>query len=118
MKKYIITDPCYIIDSRQYDAIGEVLGWGEFETMKTPCKLSLRNDKEPLREGVEIVIHKIDGTPNGDGSMEYHGQQIGVDAGMLCIAECQDGWRSQSFGAKFETLAEAEAAWPRIIKHF
>lgn len=113
IKKYIITDPCYIIDENQYQAIGAALGW-QFEDMKLPSTLKLRGDKE----GTEVTIYKIEGTPNGDGSMQYGDRFIGVDAGMLCIAECNKGWKSERFGAVFSTFKEAEKAFPKIIKNF
>lgn len=119
MKTFIITDPCYIINRAQYDAIGNAGGWGNFENMQTPCELLKQSGRAHKEDnGVKIVIHEISGTPNGDGSYEYHGQWIGVDAGLLCIAECAEGWEDERYGAKFDTLRKAKSAFPVILKHF
>lgn len=109
-KKFIITDPCYIMNSRQYHAICE-LGCN-FEGQAMPLISARRSDNKA------IIFHKIDGTPNGDGSMTYKGQVIGVDAGMLCIAECEQGWENEYFGATFSTIEKAEKAFSGIISHF
>jgi hypothetical protein len=113
MKKYIITDPCYIIARRDYDFIGEAFGWDNFDKMITPATLTYRNDKNR-----KITIIKISGTPHGDGSTEYDGQLIGVDAGMLCVAYSDKGWRAEIYGAKFNNEDEALAAFPRIKCRF
>ena len=109
VEKFIITDPCYIMDKKQYGAICD-LGC-DFEGQKFPFVSARRSDGKP------ITFHLIDGT-GGDGSTEYNGQQIGVDAGMLCIAESADGWKSEKFGATFEILGEARNAFKHIIKQF
>jgi hypothetical protein len=108
---YIITDPCYIMATGQYD---DICSEGcDFEGQEFPLSSTHRDT------GRAIVFHKIEGTPNGDGSYEFKGQDIGVDAGMLCIAEATEGdFADDEFGAKFETLEEAERAFPLIIKHF
>jgi len=111
-KRFIITDPCYIMDDKQYQAI---CYFGcDFEGQSFPI-VSARQ-----RDGVAIKIHLIDGTPNGDGSTTYKGQMIGVDAGMLCIAEVIEGknWYTEKWGATFETYKEARAAFRGILKRF
>jgi hypothetical protein len=67
--------------------------------------------------GRPIVFHTIVSTPNGDGGYEYQGQDIGVDAGMLCIAECAEGW-NEKFGARFASLQEAQDVLPSILENF
>ena len=110
--KFIITDPCYIMNEHQYDMIYEKQNCN-FEGQKFPLFSTHRE-----YTSTEIFFHKIAGTPNGDGSYDYRGQHIGVDAGMLCIAERSTGVWNEHLGATFETLAEAERAFPEIIKHF
>lgn len=110
MKKYIITDPCYIIEREQYDAIGNGLGWMNFT--------NIGGSTLNREGGGTFILHKIKGTPNGDGSTEHNGQRIGVDAGMLCIAESEQGWEKEQWGATFETLNEARQAFQKIIRRF
>lgn len=119
IEKFIITDPCYIMDEKQYDKICKEDAC-DFEGQTFPLQSKHRYTKKP------ITFHIIEGTPNGDGSYTYKGQDIGVDAGMLCIAESSVGWGkakedssfATTFGATFNTLAEAEAALPKIMRHF
>ena len=110
-KKFIITDPCYIMASAQY---GKICDDGcDFEGQDFPLESTHKDT------GNKIVFHDIEGTPNGDGAYMYHGQDVGVDAGMLCIVEAVEGnFKDEKFGAKFDTLAQAESAFPLIIKHF
>jgi hypothetical protein len=110
VKKFIITDPCYIMNEKQYDDICRNEGYN-FEGQKFPLASKNRdNDKD-------IIFHTIVGTPNGDGSYMFRGQDIGVDAGMLCIAECEDGWKA-TLGATFSSLKVAQNNLPNILKHF
>lgn len=110
MKKYIITDPCYIMDDKQYD---EICASGcVFELQVFPLKSIHRLTNKP------IIFHTIKHTPNGDGGHVYRGEMIGVDAGLLCIAESENGWNDEMFGATFKTLDAAKRAFPKILKHF
>ena len=109
--KYIITDPCYIMDDKQYDNICEKEHC-DFEGQNFPLSSTHRYTKQP------ITFHTIEGTPNGDGSYSYKGQWIGVDAGMLCIAENTKGWDEERHGATFATLKGAQSALVRILPHF
>jgi len=112
-KTFLITDPCYVMDEVQYDNICDE--GCDFEGQTFPLASTHRQTSEP------ITFHTIDGTPNGDGGYTYRGQTIGVDAGMLCIVENQNGWtkdNTNDFGARFETLEQAQRAFPDIIKHF
>lgn len=110
MKKYIITDPCYIIEDKQYQAIGDALGWLNF------TKIS--GSTLTYQRGGTFVLHKISGTPNGDGSTTYNEQQICVDAGMLCIAERAEGWVNEMYGATFDTLADARKMYAKLLRRF
>lgn len=107
MKKYIITDPCYIMNKAQYDEICETRDC-DFEGQLFPM------DSKHQKDGDAIRFLTIRGT-GGDGSTEYNGENIGVDSGMLCIAEREIGWYNESFGAKFETIEEAMRALPFIL---
>lgn len=109
-KKFIITDPCYIMDRKQYKQICDE--GCDFEGQNFPLKSTHRFG------GKEITFHKIQGTPNGDGSYTFRGQQIGVDSGMLCIAECDTHWNAEKFGATFCTLQNAENNFEQILSKF
>lgn len=121
MKKYIITDPCYIMHDVAYRILGEVLGWSDFPTALnalTPIKLDEQRVKDTKHGRLaqhQITIHAISETYGGDGSMDYEDYHIGVDAGMLCIAESPIGWATERYGAKFETLEEAQKAFEKIL---
>jgi hypothetical protein len=123
MKQFIITDPCYIFDEKQYQDICQLydkfreMGLNEnaldpFEAQKFPLESKHCETKQP------IVFHIIKGTPNGDGGYDFRGQEIGVDAGMLCIAESKKGWDKEQLGATFETLSEAESHFRHILSKF
>lgn len=109
-RTFIITDPSYIMNNKQYDKICREDAC-DFEGQSFPLKSKHRENKTP------IIFHTIVGTPNGDGSYNYQRQDIGVDSGMLCIAENKKGW-NESFGATFETLKQAEDALPIILENF
>ena len=109
-KKYIITDPCYIMDDKQYQKICD--DGCDFEGQDFPLESKRESD------GEKITFYTIEGTPNGDGSMIFRGQDIGVDAGMLCIAFCEKGWSTERSGARFSSLEDAKVNLPRILKHF
>lgn len=114
IRKFIITDPCYIIKDKEYNEYGELCGWGylDFGFNEKPKYFHKEN-------GDEITIYKIESTPNGDGVYNFKGQEIGVDAGMLCIAYCEKGWEYQGkLGARFETIEEAKNNFDKIISKF
>lgn len=105
--KYIITDPCYIIPRDEYEAIGRETGW-EFESKEVP--FTVDNGK--------ITIHRVRQTPNGDGSYKFRGQLIGVDSGMLCLAEGDPGNDVKQFGAVFDSKMDAMLNFHFIVKQF
>ena len=109
-KKFIITDPCYIMDRKQYKAICD--DNCDFEGKDFPSKSTHRYG------GKEITFHTIQRTPNGDGSYTFRGQKIGVDAGLLCIAECDTHWEAESHGATFSTLKAAQNNFDQILSKF
>lgn len=110
VKKYIITDPCYIMDDKQYQKICDE--GCDFEGQEFPLESKRDEDGEP------ITFHTIEGTPDGDGSMMFRGQDIRVDAGMLCVAFCEKGWEGERLGAKFSSLKVALSNFPKILNHF
>lgn len=110
VKQYIITDPCYIMDDKQYDKICD--DGFNFEGQDFPLKTKRKDD------GESIIFHTIETTPFGDGGYVFRGQTIGVDAGLLCVAFCEKGWKSEKFGATFSKLDVAMRNFPKIIKHF
>lgn len=115
-KKFIVTDPCYIIHRVAYDTLGAVSNW-EFEELKMPLTVSYTKEEPYNNTMQKLTLHKIVGT-GGDGSVEWKGQLIGVDAGMLCIAEKETGWKDEQYGATFESVGEARKALRAIIKHW
>lgn len=128
-KQFIITDPCYIMDEQQYDKICSLFDiWKKaaydimidvnlnslnpFEYLVFPFASFHDKTKNP------ILFHHIEGTPNGDGGYIYSGQEIGVDSGMLCIAECDKGWKDEKLGATFDTLNDARGVFSNILNQF
>lgn len=105
---FIITDPCYIMDEAQYSDICD--NGCDFENLPFPLASKHKHS------GKQITFHIIEGTPTGDGAYTFKGQLIGVDAGMLCIAE--GDFNGERFGASFRTLAEAKVAFPNILRQF
>jgi hypothetical protein len=109
--RYIITDPCYIMHRDDYDNLGAQTAWEM--TIYEPLTCRYRANSKQA-----ITIFTIESTPHGDGSYMYRGFDIGVDAGILCIAYNPNGWAKESLGAKFITMAEAKKAFPTILRHF
>ena len=107
--KTIITDPCYIMDRKDYQRICDE--GGDFEGLKFPYKTKHR------KTGENITIHIISSTPHGDGSYDFNDSDIGVDSGMLCIACKITKWR-EDFGATFNLLSQAKIYLPIILKKF
>lgn len=111
VKKFIVTDPCYIMEDTDYKNRGIREGWDRFETA-TPIQSRYKGI-----QGEEITIHTILGT-GGDGSGEYGDDIVGVDSGMLCIAENEKGWYKEFHGIKCETIGEARKALYTILTQF
>ena len=112
MDKFIIIDPCYVMDEKQYKGICD---FAECRFSKVGTMLKSRHKTG----GDPITFHVIRDTPHGDGETNYFGQDVGVDAGMLSIAERARGWDgAKEYGATFATLEEAKAAFPRILRRF
>jgi len=128
-KRIIITDPCYIMREKDYDKICSLFDlWRKaafdigfkvnlnlinpFETLVFPFESKHDKTKE------KIIFHSINDTPNGDGSYIFAGQEIGVDSGMLCIAECENDWENEDFGATFETINEAKHVFLDVLNKF
>lgn len=90
MKKYVITDPCYILPDDVWDKCCEV--FNEYE-----------NDEfmyQRFNEAVTMELRKFSGDNNayagetgyGDWSNEIHGDNVihgkfGADAGMVCVCK-------------------------------
>jgi hypothetical protein len=93
-----------------YDELGAQTAWEM--TIDEPLKCRYSGNSKQI-----ITILKIKPTPNGDGSYRYRGFEIGVDAGLLCVAYNPEGWKKERFGAKFITMAEAKKAFPVILRN-
>lgn len=88
--KYLVTDPCYIIDGQGLDS-----PWDKF--------LSETSFGDYLPEGgykIEGIgkIVEMSGTDNGDGSVKVKNHknetfEIGVDAGLVCIAQVSNNFK-------------------------
>jgi hypothetical protein len=111
IKCFIITDPCYIMDDKDYDNLGMTTGWEMTLNGATEFTYKANNNQK-------ITIFRIKGTPHGDGESRYHGYEIGVDAGLLCIAYNKAGWEKERAGAHFWTYEEAAKAFPGILRRF
>ena len=77
--KYLVTDPCYIMSDEQWDEYGEKYGWN---TDNWPVPIKVKGG----------TITKISTTTNGDGSMKFGDQVVGVDSGTVCLAEMNDSF--------------------------
>ena len=116
--RYIVTDPCYIMDKKQYQAIcRRRAGEPDFEDQPFPL-ISVDCDT-----GHSIVFWAIVGT-GGDGGLHRvvrskdgtrRGEEVYVDSGMLCVAEDFKGWR-KLLGYTYPTLKSALTALPKIAK--
>lgn len=93
--KFIVTDPCYIVADDDFD---KLIGCCDGEGLPMSAK--------PKPDGRRIKIHVIENT-HADGRVEKY--NIGVDAGMLCVAEgTATQWKNERLGFKCDSLAEAK----------
>lgn len=110
--KYIITDPIFIMNKKQYEEIKEnheKYKEPDYEHLQFPIKSTHNQTKEP------IIIHYIETTPYGEGECEYEKQSIINHSGMLCIAENPKEWLNEKYGARFETLQTAQDKFQTIL---
>ena len=99
--KYIVTDPCYLASSKEWDKMGKSIDW-EIENLDFPYK---------IKKG---LILNIEGT-GGDGSIG----NIGVDSGTLCIAKVSDKVaKKEKWGELYDSLEVAKIKLESIIKEF
>jgi len=132
--RFLITDPCYVMDRQGYLAICDEKRTDTdpdpFETKPVPFETPWEDDA-----GVKIKFHTIRCTPNGDGFWirrvrlidrgTTRDDDVAVDAGMLCVVEHPTGWPEkepggvESFsGARYHTLRAALAAFPGVLRRF
>ncbi len=115
-RKYIVTDPCYIMDKRQYREIcSRHTGEPDFENQSFPLASVEQDTRRPIvfwsiigTGGDGIVTRRVKGK---DGNVRE--ERVCVDSGMLCVAEDQEGW-CKNVGATYPTLKSALAALQRI----
>lgn len=98
MSKFLVTDPCYIVTHEEWDRLGNETGWGD-EFIE-----ALRGYKGINQFGQPFKILFCDGTENGDGSLtgtttKGEAYDIGVDAGLVCLAEIDSDFTTNGFGA-------------------
>ena len=115
IKKYIITDPAYIMTDIEYEK--EILRKSDPYSSSKKMNQEFPFNAQYKKNGTMMTIYFIQRTPNGSGTYSFRNQEIGNDTGTLCIAENRKGWDEQ-FGAILETLTEAKNVFPYIIKHF
>lgn len=115
IKKYIITDPQYIMTDIEYEK--EILQKTDPFSYSGKINRELPFNSQYKKNGTIMTIYLLQRTPNGGGTYSFRNQEIGNDSGNLCIAENRKGWDEQ-FGAILETLTEAKNVFPYIIKHF
>ena len=108
MKKFIITDPCYIIANHIWGGICT-----ELDSQPFPIQIT-------GQQGQDFILHWAGNTGSGDGGYTHKGEKIGVDSGMLCIAEAMgdNDWSAEHLGAHFDTLREAEKVLVKVLKSF
>lgn len=112
---FIITDPIFTMDRKEYIAIASnsEINNSAFEKLNFPFKSRYcKNTKE------EIIFHIIETTPYGKGDCTYNEYEIAVDSKMLCIVENKNGWNNEEYGATFSTLLEAQNQFANILKKF
>lgn len=110
--KFIITDPEYIMNLKQWDQIvdNNPNYKQDLENQTFPLKSTFHNTKIP------IIFHKIEATPYGKGEAWFNNdEQIQSGSGMLCIAENQNEWLDQDYRIKFETLSAAQENFQAIL---
>lgn len=113
---FLITDPRYIMDLKQYQEIYDNHARYEepdFEEQTFPI-----NSKHH-ETGEKIIIHLIEKTPyKGGGECYIEEEFVLNDSGLLCIAENKNGWLNEMYGTRFETLQTSKDMFPIILNKF
>lgn len=107
MKRYLVTDPCYIIP----DLNGE---WDKF--LEETDGYSVGNGyKIP---GVGVIISSGD-TAWGDGTWHVApGMEVSADAGLVCIVELDDNYEPTPYNGNAITISKSEAeGWMREVQY-
>lgn len=97
MSKFLVTDPCYIVPDEDWSKFLDETSLGE-ELPEGGWKIN----------GVGKII-EISGTDNGDGSVKIGKWEVGVDAGLVCIAEVSNTYKLPKHGLGALTSSREEA---------
>ncbi len=122
VKKFIITDPCYITGDKEYRHVVSNLNGYNWEgvtdgDIQFPMEMNYYESREEPAKG-KLIMHNWEATDSGDGGLTHRGQKIGVDSGQLCIAEREEGWGDEKWGVTFATLKTAEKYLEIFLKKF
>ena len=110
MSKFLVTDPCYIIPNDEWDRIANetsLEGAGDDWVERFEAKIQ-------GYKGENFKILLASSTANGDGGISGKTEkgdhfEIGVDAGMVCLAEVNDNFVKEGpFGALTGSFADAQ----------
>ena len=113
MSKFLVTDPCYIISNDEWDRLVSVADNSEGDWL-----VAFNKEVQGYSdENIKMLL--VSQTENGDGSISgrtERGQfyEIGVDAGMVCIAEIINySFDVGPFGALVSSFSEAKKIYSR-----
>lgn len=124
MKKYIITDPCYIIPSTDWDKCCKIFDSAEYKAAEESRDYKLQRElfdneiNKTLQEFSGDINAKATSTGYGDWTNSIWGKNVlkhdfFADSGMVCVCELTDNIRkvidSRFIGmAVFETDKDIE----------
>jgi hypothetical protein len=98
-----------LIEDKTWERVCTDLTEGDF-----PKQLLRRKPKENKSE--KITLHRVEDTPNGDGSIKLEEGRISIDRGLLCLAETPSNWSSEKVGICCLTLEEAQKVFSNAMK--
>lgn len=136
-KKYIVTDPCYLMTHDQWSEALDVVYRPVWLTKGTYDPKPLDGSKPGWKRGIgsthvmslwwlphrvgenaEYKIIAIASVPLGDITYEFEGQTIGFDSGTVCIAEvAEDHVNNLNFAAMYDGYDLAEQAYNMAIAY-
>lgn len=117
MSKFLVTDPCYIVPNEEWDRLVAVAD-NEVQRSESDWLVVFNKEvQEYSDDNIKMLL--VSRTDNGDGSIGGRTEsgkfyEIGVDAGMVCIAEIKNAaFDVGPFGALVNSFSEAQKIYSR-----
>lgn len=105
--RYLVTDPCYVVDKEDWDRFLEITNYGA--SLAEPYELA----------GIGRIIDNAH-TARGDGSWDLGaGKEVCVDSGLVCIVELNDKFNPSTYNGNAITDDKNQAeTWMEYVKNY